>query len=256
MNRRVRYEIEDEIAVVTIDSPPFNTYTLEMMADFETSFKELHKEKLRCVLVTGVGEVFQGGADVNIFLELKSAQDGYQFIQRVQEMLNLVADLECPVIAAVNGLALGGGTELALACDIRIAAESAYFGLPEVKFGIVPGAGGTQRAPRLLGPGRAKLLMFSGEVVDAAEAFRLGLADRIVPPDQLMENTMRLAKKIATRSPMAVRAAKKAIDEGLDTTLAKGLIIERDYLAHLAVEGEMEEGAKAFLERRKPNFTK
>ena len=255
-NRRVRYEIKNEVAMVTIDSPPFNTYTLEMMADFETTFNELHETPLRAVVVTGIGNVFQGGADINIFLRAKTSQDGYNFVQRVQEMLNLVADLECPVIASINGLALGGGTELALACDIRIASESAAFGLPEVKFGIIPGAGGTQRAPRLLGPGRAKMLIFAGGIIGAAEAFRIGLVDRIVPPDRLMEEVMSLADKIATRSPAAVRAAKKAINEGLDVSLSEGLIIERKYLAQLAEDGEMVEGATAFLQKRKPAFTK
>lgn len=255
MNRKVRYEIENEIAVVTIDSPPFNTYTRDMMVDFVTSFKELHEKKLRAVVVVGVGNVFQGGADINIFLEAKTAEDGYEFVKEVQEMLNLVADLECPVIAAVNGLALGGGTELALACDIRIASESASFGLPEVRFGIIPGAGGTQRAPRLLGPGRAKLLIYSGEIIDAAEAFRLGLVDRVVPPESLMDEVMKLARRISQRSPVAVRMAKKAVNEGLDVSLDQGLLIERKYLAQLTVDGEMVEGAKAFLEKRKPNFT-
>jgi enoyl-CoA hydratase len=255
-SRKVRYEIENEIAVVTIDSPPFNTYTLEMMADFETSFRELHEAALRATVVTGIGNVFQGGADINIFLQAKTSQDGYNFVQRVQEMLNLVVDLECPVIAAINGLALGGGTELALACDIRIASKSATFGLPEVKFGIIPGAGGTQRAPRLLGPGRAKALIFAGGIIDADEAFRIGLVDRIVPPGKLMEEAMNLADKIATRSPAAVRAAKKAINEGLDVSLSDGLIIERNYLAQLAEDGEMAEGATAFLQKRKPVFTK
>ena len=146
--------------------------------------------------------------------------------------------------------------KLALACDIRIAARSATFGLPEVKFGIIPGAGGTQRASRLLGPGRAKMLICSGEIIDADEAFRLGLVERVVPDDQLTAESMKLAKKIAARSPMAVRAAKQAIDEGLQVGLKDGLKIERDCLEMLTREGEMQEGAKAFLEKRKPNFTK
>ena len=135
---RVKCKIENEIAVVTIDSPPYNTFTHPMMADFIKTFEDLHRTKLRAVIITGVGPVFQGGADINIFLESKSPEDGRALIKKVQDMLTLAADLSCPTIAAVNGLALGGGTELALACDIRIAARSATFGLPEVKFGIIP----------------------------------------------------------------------------------------------------------------------
>ena len=189
-----------------------------------------------------------------MFLNVTTEKDGRSFGKMAQELINNVAEMECPVIAAVNGLALGGGTELALACDIRIASTAASFGLTEVSYGVIPGGGGTQRLPRLIGPGRAKMLIFSGKTIDASEALNIGLADIIVEPEQLIPEAMKLARKISENSPAAVKAAKKAMNEGLDVSLAKSLIIERGYLAKLFGIGEPLEGAKAFLEKRKPVY--
>ncbi|MDY6851126.1 MAG: enoyl-CoA hydratase-related protein [Thermodesulfobacteriota bacterium] len=254
MGKTVRYEIDNEIALLTLDNPPVNAFTQEMIDDISVVFKELKTKKLRVLIVTGAGRAFQAGADINMFLDMKTEEDGYNVAKMSQEMINNVADMDCPVIAAVNGLALGGGTEFSLACDIRIASSAAVFGLTEVVYGVLPGGGGTQRMPRLIGPGRAKMLILSGKVIDADEAFTLGLVDSVVEPDQLMPEVMKLAKQIAGKSPAAVKWAKKAINDGLDVPLADGLMIEREYLGKLVAVGDQIEGATAFLEKRKPNF--
>lgn len=254
MGKTVRYEIDNEIGLLTLDNPPVNAFNKEMIDDISAVFKELKTKKLRVLILTGAGRAFQAGADINMFLDLKTEEDGYNVAKMSQEMINNAADMDCPVIAAVNGLALGGGTELSLACDIRIASSTAVFGLTEVVYGVLPGGGGTQRMSRLIGPGRAKMLILSGKVIDANEAFTLGLVDSVVEPDQLMPEVMKLAKQIAGKSPAAVKWAKKAINDGLDVPLADGLIIEREYLGKLVAVGDQIEGATAFLEKRKPKF--
>ena len=208
MGKTVAYEIADEVAVVTMDNPPVNAFTRTFSADFLDTFKALRAEKLRAVVVTGTGRAFQGGADITMFLDLKSEEDGAAIGKMTQGIMNSVAGIECPVIAAINGFATGGGTELAIACDIRIASSKAVFGQPEVAYGVLPGAGGTQRLPRLIGPGRAKLLIFSGKKVSAEEAFQIGLVDLVVEPEQLLPEAMKLARKIAGNSPAAVRFCK------------------------------------------------
>lgn len=254
MGKTVRYEIDNEIALLTLDNPPVNAFNKEMIDDISAAFQELKTKKLRVLILTGAGRAFQAGADINMFLDLKTEEDGYNVGKMSQEMINNAADMDCPVIAAVNGLALGGGTELSLACDIRIASTTAVFGLTEVLYGVLPGGGGTQRMPRLIGPGRAKMLILSGKVIDANEAFTLGLVDSVVEPDQLMPEVMKLARQIAEKSPAAVKWAKKSINNGLDVPLTDGLMIEREYLGKLVAVGDQIEGATAFLEKRKPNF--
>lgn len=254
MTKTVNYELDNEIALVTMNNPPVNAFTQELINDFSEMFKKLKTTKLRAVVLTGAGKAFQGGADINMFLNLKTEEDGWAIGRMTHGLINPVAEIECPVIAAINGFALGGGTELALACDIRIASSAARFGQPEVAYGVIPGGGGTQRLPRLIGPGRAKLLIYSGKIIDAEEAYKIGLVDSVVEPDQLISEAMKLARKIAEQSPAAVKWSKKSINDGLDLSLAEGLEIERKCLAKLVGVGDQIEGATAFLEKRKPNF--
>lgn len=254
MGETVKCECKKDIAIVTMDNPPVNSFTRELIDDFLKTCDELRAMKLRAVIITGAGKAFQAGADINMFLNVKTEKDGFDLGEMSQNITNQVAGLECPVIAAVNGFALGGGTELALACDIRIASSNASFGLPEVGYGVFPGGGGTQRLPRLIGPGRAKMLILSGKKIDAAEAFRFGLVDQVVEPGQLMSEAMNLAERIAERSPAAVRMAKRVIDEGLNVSLEDGLMIEQKGLGKLVEVGDQIEGATAFLEKRKPVF--
>jgi len=254
MGKYVNHKLEGEIALVTIDNPPVNAFSKPVIEDFVETFERLKTIKLRAVILTGAGKAFQSGADVNMFLDVRTEEDGLALGKMVQELTNIVADMECPTIAAINGLALGGGTEVALSCDIRIASTNAVFGLTEVGFGVIPGAGGTQRMPRLIGPGKAKLLIFTGNKIDAIEALKIGLVDIVVEPDQLMAEAMKLAQQISENSPTAVKAAKKAIDEGLDIPLEEALMVERKYLAKLMKIGDHLEGTKAFFEKRKPYY--
>ena len=254
MEKTVKCEFNEEIATVTLDNPPVNSFTQQLIYDFIATCDELTEMKLRAVIITGAGKTFQAGADINMFLKLKTEADGLALGKMSQDITDHVANLKCPVIGAINGAALGGGTELALACDMRIASSNASFGLPEVRYGVFPGGGGTQRLPRLIGPGRAKMLIFSGKIITAEEALQIGLVDQVVAPDQLMPEAMKMARMIAGQSPAAVKAAKRAISEGMNVSLEDGLMIERKGLGKLVVIGDQIEGAKAFLEKRKPNF--
>ena len=250
----VTCEIKEEIAVVTMNNPPVNQFSQNLIDDLIATFEKLHTERLRVVVLTGTGASFQAGVDISMLADVKTKQDGIQFCYLCQKITNLVADTPCPVIAMINGVALGGGTELIAACDIRVASNTATFGLPEVGWGVYPGAGGTKRVPALIGPGKAKLMMFSGKTLSAQEALEIGLVDEVVSPEELFESTMKLAGMIAKRSPAAVRGVKKAIDDGLHQTFEEALKVERDGLADLVLVGDLLEGAAAFAEKRKPVY--
>lgn len=255
MAETVTNEVNEEIALVTMNNPPVNALTQQLTDDLNQTLDELKEMKLRVVILTGTGKFFQAGADINNFLTIKGEEDFLAQGTKGQEFVSRIAAITCPVIAAVNGAALGGGTEISLACDIRIASTQATFGQPEVNYGVIPGGGGTQRMSRLIGPGRAKMLIYSGMRIRADEAFSLGLVDKVVEPDQLLPEAMKMAQMIAEKSPAAVKAAKRAINEGLDMPLADGLVLETKYMSKLAALGDMNEGATAFFEKRKPNFT-
>ena len=254
MGKTVKCEFNEEIATVTLDNPPVNSFTQQLIDDFIATCDELTEMKLRAVIITGEGKTFQAGADINMFLQLKTEADGLALGKMSQDITDHVANLECPVIGAINGAALGGGTELALACDIRIASKNSSFGLPEVGYGVLPGGGGTQRLPRLIGSGRAKMLIFSGKIISADEALLIGLVEQVVDPEKLMPEAMKMARMIAGKSPAAVKAAKRVINKGLDENLGNGLMIEREGLGKLIAVGDQIEGASAFLEKRKPTF--
>ncbi len=254
MGKTVKYEINQEVAIVTLDNPPVNAFNQQLIEDFLKTFNELKTKKLRSVIITSGGKAFQAGADIKMFLSLKTEKDGLSLAEMSQDITDHVAKMECPVIAAINGFALGGGTELALACDIRIASKNASFGLPEVGYGVFPGGGGTQRLPRLIGPARAKMLIFSGKKISAEEALQIGLVDMVVELERLMPEAMKLAQMIAENSPTAVKLAKKVINKGMDVSLPDGLKTEGRYLGKLVAVGDQIEGASAFLEKRKPKF--
>ncbi|MBI4495877.1 MAG: enoyl-CoA hydratase/isomerase family protein [Deltaproteobacteria bacterium] len=252
----VRLAIEEGMAIVTIDNQPsLNALNTPTLIQLEAIFDDLSKnEGVQGVIVTGAGErSFVAGADISEFLRVdgKGAAD---FMARGQRLFDKIAAFERPVIAAVNGYALGGGNELALSCDIRIAAENAVFGQPEVNLGLIPGYGGTQRLPRLIGPGKAKEIIFADERIGAQEALRIGLVERVVPKGQALEESKKLLKKILTKGPVAIRMAKQAIHLGLKMSLADGLEMERRCQAVCFGTEDKDEGARAFLEKRPPSF--
>ena len=247
----------DGIAVVTVNRPDklnaLNNATIgELLHCFEAVATD---EKVRAVILTGSGEkAFVAGADISELAE-QTAITARPLALRGQRLMNTVEACPKPVVAAVNGYALGGGCELALACHIRTASETALFGLPEVTLGIIPGYGGTQRLPRIVGKGRALELILSAQKVDAAEALRIGLVNRVHPQAQLMAETEKLVRKILGMGPVAVRFALDAVNHGSDMPLQDGLNFEATFFGLLAGTDDCREGMRAFLEKRPAKFS-
>jgi enoyl-CoA hydratase/carnithine racemase len=252
--RHVDFTLENGIATITMDSPPVNAFTDALHRDFVGVLEDLRGRQVRAAVITGTGAYFQAGGDMNRFLEIRSVDDARAFVEMVQGFMDRIAALPFPTIAALNGYALGGGLEIALACDIRIASRQATMGLPEVRYGILAGAGGTQRLARLVGPGRAKLLMYTGRRIGAEEALAIGLVEVVVDGENLLAEARAIAAEIAANSPIAVRHVKRCVDEGLDLPLEEGLTLERRYWAGLIPHGDYMEGVRAWFEKRKPRF--
>ncbi|MCZ7662929.1 MAG: enoyl-CoA hydratase-related protein [Thermoleophilia bacterium] len=249
-------EMSDGVAVVTIDNPPVNALNTGMVFELTDAFRELGERKdIRVVVLTGAGsKFFMGGAEVRELLDCRTEEEGARFSAQGQGLMDLVEGLDRPVIAAVNGFALGGGCELALAADFRVAAESARFGQPEAGLGVIPGAGGTQRLPRLVGKGQAKRMMMTGDLISAAEALRIGLVESVVPDDELQAHAISLARKIAAKGPAAIRLIKRATNEGLELPLEDALQLEMRLFGEACSSGDKDEGVNAFLEKRRPAF--
>jgi enoyl-CoA hydratase len=253
----VRLEFEGAFATITVDRPKalnaLNTRTLEELE--RAAAQCATREGLRGVIVTGAGDkAFVAGADIAEMQGMDPLRARH-FGTLGQRVMDAIAALPLPVLAAANGFALGGGCELALACDCIYASENARFGLPEVGLGIIPGFGGTQRLARLVGPARAKELIFGGEMIDAAKAKEIGLALEVLPLPQLIPHCRRVLERIGKRGPLAVQRAKEAIDRGLDLELADGIRVEREVFTDLFESADRGEGMTAFLEKRPPVFT-
>jgi enoyl-CoA hydratase len=252
----VLYEKKDEIAYVTVNRPSvLNALNTPTWSDMRTAFEEARDDgAVRGVILTGAGnKAFIAGADISELAHV-AAFEAEQASRFGQEVLDLIENLGKPVIAAVNGFALGGGCETAMACTIRIAADSAKFGQPEVTLGLVPGGGGTQRLPRLVGKGRALQLILSGETISAQEAYRIGLVNEVVPAAELIPRAEAILKKIASNAPIAVKLALEATNKGLETSQSEGSLIEAAYFGLCAATEDKKEGTTAFLERRAPQF--
>ena len=250
-------EHRDGIAIVTINRPDklnaLNDRTVDELGEAFTAIGA--DASIRGVILTGTGEkAFVAGADI-AELSTQSPVDGKERSIRGQKVLDRIEDLGKPVIAAVNGFALGGGMELALACHLRVASEKAKFGLPEVKLGIIPGYGGTVRLPRIVGRGRALELILTGEMIDAAEAHRIGLANRVVPAGTTLAEARALMTKILANGPVALRLALESASHGEDAAVREGLTLESNLFGLLATTTDMREGMGAFLEKRAANFT-
>jgi len=244
------------IGVLTINRPKalnaLNWDTLKDLGSFVEN--DLPKEELRVLIITGSGEkAFVAGADIAQMSEMNSSEFK-EYVDYAHKVYGIIEDSPCPSIAAINGYALGGGCELALACDIRIASEKAKMGFPEVKLGIFPGWGGSQRITRIMGNGKAKELIYTGEMVSAQEALRLGLVERVVPHEVVMKEAKELAESIAKRAPLAISAAKKAINTGSEMDLETALDLEKALIISCFDTDDRAEGMKAFLEKREPEF--
>lgn len=248
---------EDSIAIITVNRPDkYNALNDQVVAEMSAALDELEADdEVRALIITGAGEkAFISGADIGMLQALESSTEAAANSRRGQALTLKVEYLPKPVIAAINGYALGGGLELAMACDIRMAADTARLGQPEINLGLNPGYGGTQRLPRIVGKGMAKLLIFTGDMIDAAEAFRIGLVQKVVPLAELMDEARALAKKLTAKPPLTLAACKEAINLGLEVDLERGLRIESLEFGAQSTTEDYREGTSAFLEKRKPVF--
>jgi enoyl-CoA hydratase len=247
---------EGQIGIITISRPQsLNALNRELLGELRQVFQEIEQDsKLRTFIVTGKGEkAFVSGADIHELDNVTPVQ-AYEFICFGQEVFNYLEIMGKPSIAAINGYALGGGLELAMACDLRIASANARFGQLEIRLGNIPGWGGTQRLPRLVGSAKAKELIFTGKMIDSSEAKEIGLVNQVVSQDQLMSTAMAVAADIAAKAPIALKMAKTAINQGIETDLSAGLRIEAQGVAICFSTSDQKEGVRAFLEKRKPLF--
>jgi enoyl-CoA hydratase/carnithine racemase len=252
----VLYEKKGAIAYVTVNRPKvLNALNTPTWKDLRTAFEDARDDvSVRGVILTVAGnKAFIAGADISELAHV-AAFEAEQSSRFGQEVLDLIEDLGKPVVAAVNGFALGGGCETAMACTIRIAVETARFGQPEVTLGLIPGGGGTQRLPRLVGKGRALQLILSGDMISAQEAYRIGLVNEIVPAADLITRAETILKKIASNAPIAVKFALEAANKGMDASQGEGLLLEASYFGLCAATEDKKEGTTAFLEKRAPQF--
>lgn len=251
------YEKGAGVAVVVLNRPKQrNALSLRMKEELGAVFDVVERdEEVKAVILTGGESAFSAGADIKERSAMQMTQAEFYFERRrSHEFYCRIENCAKPVVAAVSGVAVGGGCELALVCDLRIASDTARFGLPEVKLGMIPAAGGTQRLPRLIGATRAKELLLTGEFIDAQEAYRIGLVNKVVPVERLMEEARALAGKLADYPPLSVRFVKRAVNTGMQLDLASALDYEAHIAAMLGTSEDRIEGFKAFVEKRKPDF--
>lgn len=255
MYNTIKYETKDGIACITINRPKaMNALNNEVLDELMSVFREFKKDdEQKIAILTGEGKAFVAGADIAEMNAL-NAVEGRAMMTKGHNVMNYMEKIEKPIIAAVNGFALGGGCELSMACDIRIASEKAKFGQPEVGLGIIPGFGGTQRLPRLVGKGMGKYLIYTAEIIKAEEAQRIGLVEKVVAPEDLMETAIALAKVIASKAPLAVGAAKKAINVGYDMDMVTASAFEIETFTTPFASEDKSEGMGAFLEKREAKF--
>jgi len=254
-NSLITRAIEDGVAVLTINHPPANALTPELLVELKAAFDALATdEAVRVVILTGAGRFFVAGADVRVLAAIPSGREGTDMALQGQALLNQIEAFEKPVIAAINGACLGGGLELAMCCHIRLAADGARLGQPEINLGIMPGFGGTQRLPRLIGRAKATELLLTGDPISAQEAKDLGLVSQVFPADDLMRQAKGLARRIASKGLLAVRAILRAIHEGGSRELSEGLDLEARLFGALCDTEDRGEGLAALLEKRQPRF--
>lgn len=247
--------ISHHVARITLHNPPANVLNLSVLKELELVLNELEDDEyVRVVIVTGTGRFFCAGADINELAHLHTEHVGSEFSSRGQALLNRIERSDKPVVAAINGTCVGGGLELALACHIRVAAAGAMLALPEIKLGLIPGFGGTQRLPRIVGSSKAAEMILTGESVSAEEALRIGLLSRVVLPHELIAQVEAIAASMITHGKTAVEAALHAIRGGIDIPLSEGLAREAELFGRLCTTPDKQEAVRAFLEKRRPKL--
>jgi enoyl-CoA hydratase/carnithine racemase len=256
MGQFLKVEIESKVATVTINNPPVNALSQDVLKELEATVDELQGNKdVKVIIFTGVGPVFIAGADIKQFSQIQGEEDGKKAAGFGQRIFSKIEALNKPVIAAINGVCLGGGMELALACHIRIASDRARLGQPEINLGIIPGFGGTQRLARLVGTGKAVEWILTGDNIPPVDAKALGLVNHVVPEAEVLRQAQGLAKKIAMKPAVGIAQSLKAIYQGIDKPIEEGLKLELDGFGACCKSPDMKEGVKAFVEKRQPQFT-
>ena len=252
----ILFEKKNAIAYVTVNRPKvLNALNMATMEELRAAFHDIKNDtNVRVVILTGSGEkAFIAGADIGELAQ-QNAVEAKEYTHRGQSVLNLIENLGKPVIACINGFALGGGCEIAMACSMRLASDNAKLGQPEVKLGIIPGYGGTQRLPRLVGKGIAMQLLLTGEMISAQEAYRIGLVNEVTVVAELIPRAEAIAQKIIANAPLAVQYTMEAVNKGMETPLAEGLYIEATLFGVACATEDKKEGTTAFLEKRQPQF--
>jgi enoyl-CoA hydratase/carnithine racemase len=252
----IKLAVEDRIGTITIDRPPVNALSKQVMQELNKTLEAVTADAaIRVVIITGGGSLaFVAGADIKEISELPSGKEAAEVAALGQSVITKIQRLSKPVIAAINGVCLGGGNELAMACHLRIAGDRVRFGQPEITLGIIPGFGGTQRFPRLIGRAKALELMLTGDLINAQEALRLGLLNYVVPQDQVMKAAKDLARKIAAKGQVAVALILQAVEQGLEQPLDRGLALEAELFGRVAQTEDCKEGVSAFFQKRQPQF--
>ena len=252
----VKVSLEERIAIVTIDHRPVNALNRQTMQELSQVVDGVREDAaVKVVILTGAGSLaFVAGADIKEVSQLQLAKEAQEVSALGQAVFLKIQRLGKPVIAAINGVCLGGGLELAMSCHLRISGDRARFGQPEITLGIIPGWGGTQRLPRLIGKGKAIEWILTGDMVSAQEAYRLGLVNQVVPQDQVLKAAKDLARKIASKGAVTIQQSLRAIEEGLEGSLEQGLAKEAEAFGKVAASEDSKEGVKAFLEKRQPQF--
>lgn len=256
-DKKCSYTTSDGVAVMTVDNPPVNALGEKILNDIKDAVTQaLNDDEVRVVVFTGAGKkAFIAGADIKEFVDLNNKEDGTVFPKFGQDITNLIENSDKPFIAAINGFCLGGGLEFALACHIRLADEKAQIGLPEIKLGLIPGYGGTQRTPRLIGKARSLELILSGNFLNGKQAAEYGLVNRVSEEGKVLFDAIELAKTIATKSRMNIKAALKAVNQGITMGFDAAMKFERELFGELCESDDKREGVAAFLEKRDANFT-
>ncbi len=253
----VKMSVENRIATLTIDHPPANAFNRQVIEELGSAFDEVTaNDEVKAIIITGAGQFFIAGADINeIYASKDKPAEAEAFIRKGQGLFLKIEDSKKPVIAAMNGrFALGGGNELAMACHIRIAEDGLRLGQPEINLGIIPGWGGTQRLPRIVGKGKALEIMLTGDPITAQEAYRIGLVNKVVPTGRVLKEATGLARRIIAKSALPIAAIIKAVNEGLEQSLEESMDTEAQQFVSLQGSEDLEEGLKAFLEKRRPQF--